>query len=133
MNRFLLFNDGVEEAFDFYRSVFGSAFGPILPVKGVPDLERGIAKAKRSDSERAVRIASAPESLGKIRIGDNFSVSFEAETKRSAELVFAGLARGGFVKMPLGDTFWGAYYGMIEDRFGILWMVSYTYPPLSAS
>jgi PhnB protein len=70
----------------------------------------------------------ALESMGhKVTAGTNFHLSIEADTKEEAAKIFSGLSAGGKVTMPLQDTFWGAHFGMLTDRFGIQWMVSHTY------
>jgi PhnB protein len=59
--------------------------------------------------------------------GDNFTISVNAESKDDADRLFNNLADGGKTEMPLGDTFWGAYFGMLKDKFGVNWMVNYDY------
>jgi PhnB protein len=63
-----------------------------------------------------------------FKAGNNFSISINAESKEEAEKLFAGLSAGGMVTMPMADTFWGAYFGMFTDKFGINWMVNYDDP-----
>jgi PhnB protein len=71
----------------------------------------------------------ALESMGhKLTSENNFQIAVEADSKEEAHKIFVGLSGGGKVTMPLADTFWGAYFGMLNDNFGIHWMVSYTYP-----
>jgi len=66
------------------------------------------------------------ESMGQtLSEGNNFSISLSVESREEADRVFNGLAEDGTVQMPLGDTFWGAYFGMFQDKFGIRWMVNY--------
>ncbi|MNY04550.1 hypothetical protein D3C86_1372310 [compost metagenome] len=60
-----------------------------------------------------------------FKAGNNFSISINAESKDEANRLFEGLSAGGKVTMPLSDTFWGDYFGMWEDKFGVNWMVSY--------
>lgn len=64
----------------------------------------------------------------KVTAGNNFHLSLEAESKEEADKLFKGLSSGGKVTQPLADAFWGAYFGMVTDKFGIQWMVNYTYP-----
>jgi PhnB protein len=69
------------------------------------------------------------ESMGpKATAGTNYHLAVETENKEEAQKIFNGLSSGGKVIKTLGDTFWGAYFGMLIDKFGIQWMVSYTYP-----
>lgn len=71
----------------------------------------------------------ALESMGhKLTTGNNFSISIETESKEEAKKIFDGLSQGGKTETPLRDEFWGAYFGMLSDKFGIRWMVNYTYP-----
>ena len=68
------------------------------------------------------------ESMGpKLIHGNNISISVNAESKEEADKLFNGLAAGGTVTMPLADAFWGAYFGMLKDKFGINWMVNFDY------
>jgi PhnB protein len=68
------------------------------------------------------------EHAEKLSFGNNISLSIGAESKEEADKIFNGLSGGGTVTMPLGDTFWGAYFGMCKDKFGVNWMVNYDYP-----
>lgn len=63
-----------------------------------------------------------------FKVGNNFSISINAESKEEADKLFGGLSAGGQVTMPMADTFWGAYFGMFSDKFGINWMVNYDDP-----
>ena len=66
------------------------------------------------------------ESRGdKFETGSNFSISIGAESREEADRLFNGLSEGGKVEMPLQNTFWGGYFGMFEDKFGIQWMINY--------
>lgn len=68
----------------------------------------------------------ALESMGqKLTVGNNFFLSINTESKEEADKVFNGLASGGKVSVPLADAFWGSYFGMLTDKYGIQWMVSY--------
>jgi PhnB protein len=68
-----------------------------------------------------------PESMGKVKFGSNFSLTISADSEAHADQVFARLSEGGQVTMPLDKAFWGDYFGMLTDRFGIQWMVTYDY------
>ena len=69
----------------------------------------------------------ALESQGrKLTQGNNFSLSVETESKEEADKIFTGLSEDGTITMPQTDTFWGSYFGMLKDKFGIQWMVGYT-------
>lgn len=70
----------------------------------------------------------ALESLGqKLTAGNNFHISISADSKEEADTLYKRLSAGGKTEMPIGDAFWGAYFGMFADKFGIQWMVSYDY------
>jgi PhnB protein len=71
--------------------------------------------------------SDVPDTLPAIVPGTNFNICINAESEEEATKLFNGLSAGGQVRMPLGKTFWGAYFGMFEDKFGIQWMVNYTY------
>jgi len=138
INPYLAFNGEAEEAFNFYKSVFGGEFSSFQKFKDVPEADRKKGGIKDSESEKIINVglpignevlmaSDSPESMGKPKIG-GFSISVETDSKEEAEKIYKGLSTGGKITMPLGDTFWGAYYGMLTDKFGVHWMVSYTYP-----
>ena len=66
--------------------------------------------------------------MGTVTIGQHMSISVLAKTKAEADRIFSTLAVGGKITMPIADTFWGAYFGMLEDKFGVDWMVNFDYP-----
>lgn len=66
--------------------------------------------------------------MGEVKIGDHMSLSIGADSKEEADRIFNSLAAGGKITMPIADMFWGAYFGMLEDKFGFAWMVNYDYP-----
>ena len=137
INSYLNFPGNTEEAFNFYKSVFGGNFSMVQRFKDTPES----GNVPENEKEKLVHISlpmgngnilmgtDALESQGqKLTVGNNFSLYIEADSKEEAEKLFNGLGKGGKVTMPLADTFWGAYYGMVTDKFGIQWMVGYTYP-----
>ncbi len=137
INPYLNFAGNTEEAFNFYKSVFGGEFVGLTRFKDVP----AEAKVPVNEKEKLMHVSlpigktnilmgtDALESQGwKLTFGNNFSLSVEAESKEEADKIFKGLSSGGKVTMPQSDTFWGSYFGMVNDKFGIQWMVSYTYP-----
>ncbi|MXZ73040.1 MAG: VOC family protein [Acidobacteria bacterium] len=132
LNTYLTFDGNCREAFEFYRSVFGGEFDTIdtfgnapadMPL---PDDEKDrimhvslpIGSSILMGSDRATGFGSPPVT------GDNFSISISAETREQCDALCAKLSEGGAVTMPLGEQFWGSYFGMCRDRFGINWMVS---------
>jgi PhnB protein len=138
INPYIHFNGNTEKAFDFYKSVFGGEFAKVMRYKDVSQMEGcdGMQVAE-NDLEKIMHIAlplgndnvlmanDVLESMGQLSEVNNFSLSVSADSKEDAERIFNGLAEGGKVELPLNDTFWGAYFGIFQDKFGIRWMVSY--------
>jgi len=136
INPYLNFPGNTEEAFIFYKSVFGGEF---LNLTRFKDTQEG-GKVSENEKEKIMHISlpvgknifmatDALESMGhKLTAGNNFQLSVEAESKEEATKIFNGLSKGGKVTVPLADAFWGAYFGMLQDKFGVQWMVSYTQP-----
>lgn len=135
LNPYLNFAGNTEEAFAFYKSIFGGEFAALQRFKDTPEAPDVSGK----DKEKIMHVAlpmghgntlmatDALESMGhRLTIGNNFHLSVEADNKEEAGRLFKELSAGGKVTMPLADTFWGAYFGMVTDKFGIQWMVSYT-------
>ena len=136
INPYLNFNGNTEEAFNFYKSIFGGEFAAVMRFGETPGCdEMPIAEG---DKDKIMHIAlpigddnvlmatDGLKSMGQnFSFGDNFSISVSTNSREEAEKLFSGLATGGNIEMPLGDTFWGAYFGMLKDKFGIQWMVSY--------
>ncbi len=150
LNAYLNFAGNSEEAFNFYRTVFGGEFTSVVRFKNMP--MPGI-KIPEKDLNKLMHIAlpigktdvlmgtDTLESLGqKVKQGDNVRLSVFPESKEEADNIFNGLSAGGFVEMPMANQTWGDYYGSCRDKFGVMWMVDYTYPkaetkkePLSAA
>jgi PhnB protein len=135
INPYLNFNGNTEEAFNFYKSVFGGEFITLQRYKETPHA----GEMATSEQEKIMHVAlpmgsgnilmgtDIPESMEKVSFGTNFSLSIEAESEAHANEVFSKLSDGGQVTMPLDKTFWGAYFGMLTDKFGVQWMVNYSY------
>jgi PhnB protein len=137
VSTYLNFSDKTEEAFGFYRSVFGGEFeGGIHRFSEVPSAE-GMPGLAESDKNLVMHIAlpilgghvlmgtDAPASMGfKVVTGNNVHISLEPDTKAEAKRLFDALAAGGTIDMPLADMFWGAYYGSLTDQYGVHWMVN---------
>jgi len=143
-NPYLNFSGNTEEAFKFYKSVFGGEFTAIqrfsewIP-SGKETPAANMVQANEKDKIMHVALpigkgnvlmgTDALESMGhKVTFGNNFHISIEAESKDEATKIFNKLSPGGKIVQPLKDEFWGAYYGQLTDKFGISWMVNYTYP-----
>jgi PhnB protein len=132
---YLNFNGNTEEAFNFYKSVFGGEFLALMRFKDNPQCDQ----MSEADKDRIMHIAlpigngavlmgtDALESMGqKLTFGNNFYLTISPESKEEAEKLFNGLSAGGKIEMPLQDMFWGAYYGSFTDKFGVQWMVNYS-------
>jgi PhnB protein len=137
INPYLNFLGNTEEAFNFYKSVFGGEFSSLVRFKDMP----AAGPIPAQDSNKIMHVAlpigkgntlmgtDALESMGhKLTEGDNFILSLSAESKAEADKLFGALSAGGKVEMPMGDAPWGAYFGMSKDKFGIKWMVNYDQP-----
>jgi len=136
VNIYLNFNGNCEEAFNFYKSVFGGEFPYIGRFNEMPPSNE--YKMSESDGNKIMHI-SLPIGGGTMIMGsdtggewapgftqgNNFSISINAESKEEAERLFNGLSNGGKITMPLAKTFWSDNFGMFTDKFGINWMVSF--------
>lgn len=134
VNPYLMFNGTCEEAFLFYKSVFGGDFPYIGKFKDAPAEEGEVLSEEALNRIMHVSLPIGSSILmgsdthpryGDVGFGDNFSVSINAESREEADKIFNGLSAGGKVEMPMNDTFWGSYFGMFKDKFGINWMVSF--------
>ena len=136
VNIYLNFNGNCEEAFNFYKSVFGGEFPYIGRYKDMP---QDSGKTLPKDQENLIMHVSLPisketmlmgsdvggEWTDTYRQGTNFAICVSPDTKEDADRFFNELSKGGQVQMPMDNTFWGDYFGMFADKFGINWMVSY--------
>ncbi|MAT38713.1 MAG: VOC family protein [Ectothiorhodospiraceae bacterium] len=139
-NVYLTFDGNCEEAFDFYKSVLGGEypyvgrFKDMPPQEGMPPIPDEMANRIMHISlpigEDSILMGSdtGGEGAPDLVQGNNFSISVDADSKEDADRLFSGLSAGGNVTMPMADTFWGSYFGMCTDKFGINWMVSYSQP-----
>ncbi|GAB3335006.1 VOC family protein [Marivirga atlantica] len=135
INPYIHFNGNAEEAFSFYKSVFGSDFSSIVRFKdmnfdGAPNFEKEAEKimhiALPIGKHSILMGSDTPEQLGKHNEMETRSkISVNAESKEEPTHIFNGLSKGGNVEMPLEDSPWGSYFGMFRDQFGIEWMIEY--------
>ena len=134
---YLNFTNQTEEAFNFYKSVFGGEF--VDKVYRFKDTSQQAGQPPLSEAEGNLIMhieleilgghhlmgTDAPESMGfKITMGNNYHISLEPNTREEAKSLFEALSAGGSVKMPLAEMFWGAYYGDFVDKFGVQWMIN---------
>jgi PhnB protein len=135
INPYLNFNGNCEEAMEFYRSVFGgeyttfSRFGDMDSGMECSENEKNnILHASLPIGEHNMLMASdCPSSYGGVTLGNAFAVSVGVDSEDEATRIFNGLSADGNVTMPLQKTFWGAFFGMWTDKFGVCWMVNYDY------
>ena len=135
INPWINFNGNAEEAFTFYKSVFGGEFSKIIRFKDLADAQFQVAE---SDANKIMHIAlpigknnvlianDVPEFMGPVNESENRSkIVVSAESREEADKVFNGLSAGGEVEGDIGDTPWGTYAGMFRDKYGIEWIVEF--------
>ncbi len=134
INPHINFNGNAEEAFNFYKSVFGGEFVKIMRFKDLSSPEFPVSE---NEANKIMHIAlpigknilmanDVPEILGKVNENENRSkISISAESKEEADKLFNGLSAGGTIEMPITDSPWGSYFGMFRDKYGIEWMIDY--------
>ena len=134
INPYINFNGNAEEAFTFYRSVFGGEFSEIKRFKdmAVPGFH-----VSEGDADKIMVIAlpignnvlianDVPESMGRTNERENRSkISVSADSREEADKIFNGLSAGGEVEMPIGESPWGTYFAMFRDKYGIEWTVEF--------
>jgi PhnB protein len=138
VNTYLNFNGNTEEAFNFYKSVFGGEFLNVTRFKDMGDMP-GMDKMPEADKNKLMHIAlrigkddllmatDAVEAMGhKVTPGNNFYIQLEADSVEEAERLFGRLAEGGKVETALDPTGWAERYGSLADKYGVQWMVNYT-------
>lgn len=135
INPYIRFNGNAEEAFTFYKSVFGGAFTAITryktlssPEYPIPEMEENkLMHVALSIGRGAMLMASDTlEMMGRVTESDNRNTIFiSAETREEADELFDGLSTGGTIEMPIADGPLGSYFGMLADKFGVQWMVQF--------
>ena len=134
INPYLNFAGNTEEAFNFYKSVFGGEFAMIQRFRDTPDgskmspeLQNKIMHVSLPIGKNNILMATdACEEMGfQVTQGNNFYICIGPDSKEEADKLFNGLSDGGKINTPLQEMFWGAYYGDLTDKFGIKWMVNY--------
>ena len=134
INPHINFNGNAEEAFNFYKSVFGGEFTHIMRFKDLPGNEFPMAE---NEANKIMHIAlsigknflmanDVPEHMGRTNENENRSkISISPESKEEADKLFNGLSAGGQIEMPITGSPLGSYFGMFRDKYGIEWMVNY--------
>ena len=134
INPHINFNGNAEEAFNFYKSVFGGEFAMIMRFKDMSSPEHPVAE---NEANKIMHIAlpigksilmanDVPEIMGLTNENENRSkIVISAESKEEADKLFNGLSAGGQIEMPIADSPWGSYFGCFRDQYGIEWMVDF--------
>jgi PhnB protein len=134
INPYISFNGNAEEAFNFYKSVFGGEFGSIVRFK---DLESSEFPVPQNEANKIMRITlpiggntlianDVPESMGPVSENENRSkISVSTDSREEADRIFAGLSEGGAIEMPMSESPWGTYFAMFRDKYGIEWTVEF--------
>jgi PhnB protein len=134
INPYINFNGNAEEAFTFYKSVFGGEFENIIRFKDIASAEFPVAENETNKIMRiALRIGAnmliandVPESMGRVNENENRSkIAIATESKEEAGKIFTGLSVGGTVEMPMAESPWGTYFAMFRDKYGIEWTVEF--------
>ena len=135
---YLNFAGNAEEAFRFYRAIFGGEFSSVVRFKDMAMPGVNIPKADESKimhialpvgKDGLLMASDALESLGqKITHGNDVYIFVQPDSKDEAKRIFDALSGGGAVEMPIADQIWGDYYGSVRDKFGVQWIVDYAYP-----
>lgn len=128
------FNGNAEEAFNFYKSVFGGEFTKVVRFK---DMDYPGFKIAESEAEKIMHITlpigqnvlmgnDVPEFMGRVNENENRSkISVSADSREEAEKIFRGLSAGGSIEVPMDQSPWGSYFGMFRDKYGIEWTVEF--------
>lgn len=134
INPHINFNGNAEEAFTFYKSVFGGEFTKVMRFKDLSSPEFTVSE---TEANKIMHIAlpiganvlmgnDVPEFMGKVSEAENRSkISISAQSREEADKIFVGLSAGGTIEMPMSDSPWGSYFGMFRDKYGIEWMVDF--------
>jgi PhnB protein len=134
INPHINFNGNAEEAFNFYKSVFGGEFAKIIRLK---DLASPDFPVPETDANKILHIAlpigenslignDIPESMGRVNENENRSkLSLSAKSREEADQLYNGLSAGGTIEMPISDSPWGSYFAMFRDQYGIEWIIEY--------
>jgi PhnB protein len=139
VSTYLNFNRNTEEAFNYYKSIFGGEFtGEVMRMGAVPSDPSQPAMSE-ADKNLVMHVAlpilgghllmgtDAPESMGfKLNMGNNVHISLAPDSREEADRLFNALSEGGTVEMPMADQFWGDYFGSLVDKFGVQWMINFS-------
>ena len=134
INPYINFNGNAEEAFTFYKSVFGGEFAMVKRFKEMANADFPVSE---KEANKIMHIAlpigrnvlmanDVPESMGQVNENENRSkIAISAESREEADRIFNGLSTDGTIEFPLSDSPWGSYFGMFRDKYGIEWTVEF--------
>ncbi|HEY4324272.1 MAG TPA: VOC family protein [Mucilaginibacter sp.] len=132
VNITLIFNGTTEAALNFYKSIFGGDYINFQRLKEMPQAPPMPAEEGEKVLHAALPVGNSvlmgmdmPQGRGVVNEGNNFMVTLDTSSEEETTRVFNRLSEGGKITMPLGHQFWGAFFGMVTDQFGIQWMLSY--------
>jgi PhnB protein len=134
INPHINFNGNAEEAFYFYKSVFGGEFTQIVRFKDISSVEFPVPEKEANKimhivlpiGKNALMANDVPESMGRVNENENRSKIFiRTESREEADKLFNGLSAGGNIEMPISESPWGSYFGMFRDKYGIEWIVDF--------
>jgi PhnB protein len=134
INPYINFNGNAEEAFTFYKSVFGGEFAKIVRFKELSSPEFQVSEMEANKimqialpiGNNILKANDVPEILGRVNENENRSkISISTESREEADKLFNGLSAGGEIEMPISDSPWGTYFGMFRDKYGIEWTVEF--------
>ena len=141
VNVYINFDGNCEEAFNFYKTVFGGEFSYLGRFRDMPEME-GMPALPEEHQNRIMHVSlpisketvimgsdTGVESGPKLQIGNNFSIFINTDSKTEADRLFNELSSGGEIHMPMQSTFWGDYFGTFADKFGINWMIGFEENP----
>ena len=136
INPWINFNGNAEEAFTFYKSVFGGEFAKVIRFKDLAGPEFSVAKNEENKimlitlpigKNNMLMANDVPEIMGQVNENENRSkISISTESKEEADKLFNGLSAGGNVEGPMGTSLWGTYFGMFRDKYGIEWIIEFS-------
>ena len=136
VNPYLFFNGNCEEAFNFYKSVFRKEFRYLGRYKDVPNTDR---KKFKEDDEKIMHVtlpisdettlmgSDNTQSDAPLGLNEGFALYINTGTREEADRLFNELCVGGQIKVPMTETFWGSYYGVFKDRFGVNWKITFDF------
>lgn len=136
VNLYINFDGNCFEAFNYYKEIFGTEFNMVMRFKDAPPSD-DMPAPSAEDAEKIMHISLpigegtsimgsdvAGPWAGDFKVGNNFQVNVHTDSRERADAFFAHFAQGGIPIMPMADTFWGAYFGMCIDKFGVSWMIN---------